>query len=147
MWHYFTTSHVTPHISLHYIRIMRYAPLSAATYREHRARFRQAMEKGGLAIFHSNDIMPTSADGHMPFKQASDILYLTGIDQEETILLLFPDAVDAKDREILFVRETNEHIAIWEGAKFSQQEARDLSGIATVLWTSSYEATIKRLVP
>ncbi|MBL8002212.1 MAG: aminopeptidase P family protein [Flavobacteriales bacterium] len=126
---------------------MRYQPLSAATYREHRARFRQHLEKGGLAIFHSNDIMPTSADGHMPFKQASDIFYLTGIDQEETILLLFPDAVDPKDREILFVRETSELIAIWEGAKFSQQEARDLSGIATVLWTSSYEATIKRLVP
>ena len=126
---------------------MRYQPLSAATYREHRARFRQHLEKGGLAVFHSNDIMPTSADGTMPFKQASDIFYLTGIDQEETILLLFPDAVDPKDREILFVRETSELIAIWEGAKFSQQEARDLSGIATVLWTSSYEATIKRLVP
>ena len=126
---------------------MRYAPLSAATYREHRARFRQHLEKGGLAIFHSNDIMPTSADGSMPFKQASDIFYLSGIDQEETILLLFPDAVDAKDREILFVRETSELLAIWEGAKFSQKEATELSGIATVLWTSSYEATIKRLVP
>jgi Xaa-Pro aminopeptidase len=105
------------------------------------------MEKGGLAVFHSNDIMPTSADGTMPFKQASDIFHLSGIDQEETILLLFPDAVDPKDREILFVRETSELIAIWEGAKFSQKEASELSGIATVLWTTSYEATIKRLVP
>jgi Xaa-Pro aminopeptidase len=126
---------------------MRYAPLSAATYREHRARFRQHLEKGGLAIFHSNDIMPTSADGHMPFKQASDLFHLSGIDQEETILLLFPDAVDPKDREILFVRETSDLIAIWEGAKFSQKEATELSGIPTVLWTTSYEATIKRLVP
>jgi Xaa-Pro aminopeptidase len=126
---------------------MRYTPLTAATYREHRARFRQQMEKGGLAIFHSNDVMPTGADGHLPFKQATDILHLTGIDQEETVLLLFPDAYDAKDREILFVRETNEHIAIWEGAKFTQQEATDLSGIATVLWTSAYEATVKRLLP
>ena len=126
---------------------MRYQPLSASTYREHRARFRQHLEKGGLAIFQSNDIMPTSADGHMPFKQASDLFYLSGIDQEETILLLFPDAVDPKDREILFVRETSELLAIWEGAKFSQKEATELSGIATVLWTSSYEATIKRLVP
>jgi Xaa-Pro aminopeptidase len=126
---------------------MRYTPLTAATYREHRARFRQQMEKGGLAIFHSNDVMPTSADGHLPFKQATDILHLTGIDQEETVLLIFPDAVDAKDREILFVRETNEHIAIWEGAKFTQKEATDLSGIATVLWTSAYEATVKRLMP
>ena len=98
---------------------MRYTPLSAATYREHRARFRSGMEKGGLALFHSNDIMPTSADGTMPFKQATDIMYLTGIDQEESVLLLFPDTMDPKDREILFVRETNEHIAIWEGHKFS----------------------------
>ena len=126
---------------------MRYTPLTAATYREHRSRFRAQMEKGGLAIFHSNDVMPTSADGTMPFKQATDIMYLTGIDQEETILLLFPDAFDPKDREILFVRETNEHIAIWEGAKFTQQEATELSGIANVQWTSTFEATIKRLVP
>jgi Xaa-Pro aminopeptidase len=105
------------------------------------------LEKGGLAIFHSNDVMPTSADGTMPFKQASDIFYLTGIDQEETVLLIFPDAADPKDREILFVRETNEHIAIWEGAKFSQAEATALSGIATVLWTSAYDATVKRLMP
>jgi Xaa-Pro aminopeptidase len=126
---------------------MRYTPLSAATYREHRARFRQQMEKGGLAIFHSNDIMPTSADGHHAVQAGHRHLAPHGIDQEETVLLLFPDAVDAKDREILFVRETNEHIAIWEGAKFTQKEASDLSGIATVLWTSSYEATVKRLMP
>ncbi len=126
---------------------MRYEPLTAATYREHRARFRQQMEKSGLAVFHSNDIMPTSADGTMPFKQAADIMYLTGIDQEETILLLFPEAFDPKDREILFVRETNPTIAIWEGAKLTQEQARDMSGVATVQWTSSYEATIKRLVP
>lgn len=131
----------------HTFASMRYTPLSASTYREHRARFRQQLEKGGLALFHSNDVMPTSADGTMPFKQATDIMYLTGIDQEESILLLFPDAFDPKDREILFVRETNEHIAIWEGAKFTQEQARELSGVATVLWTSQYEATVKRLVP
>ncbi len=126
---------------------MRYTPLSASTYREHRARFRQHMEKGGLAIFHSNDIMPTSADGTMPFKQATDIMYLCGIDQEESVLLLFPDAMDPKDREILFVRETNEHIAIWEGHKFSKVEATELSGVTNVQWTSTYEATLKRLLP
>lgn len=126
---------------------MRYKPLSAATYREHRARFRQHLEKGGLAVFHSNDIMPTSADGSMPFHQAADIMHLCGIDQEESILLLFPDAYDPKDREILFVRETSPTIAIWEGAKLTQQEAGALSGVATVLWTTAYEATIKRLAP
>ncbi|MBX2984091.1 MAG: aminopeptidase P family protein [Flavobacteriales bacterium] len=126
---------------------MRYTPLAAATYREHRARFRKAMEKGGLAVFHSNDIMPTSADGTMPFHQAADIFHLSGIDQEETVLLLFPDAFDPKDREILFVRETSPSIAIWEGAKLTQQQATAQSGIATVLWTSSYEATLQRLLP
>ena len=130
-----------------YLSTMRYTPLSASTYIEHRACFRRHLDKGGLALFHSNDIMPTSADGTMPFKQATDILYLCGIDQEETILLLFPDALDPKDREILFVRETSPEIAIWEGHKFSQEEARELSGIANVQWTSAYEATLKRLVP
>lgn len=126
---------------------MRYTPLSAATYREHRARFRQQLEKGGLAVFHSNDIMPTSADGTMPFHQASDIFYLSGVDQEETVLLLFPDAFDPKDREILFVRETSPTIAIWEGAKLSQGQASELSGIANVQWAANLDATIKRLVP
>lgn len=126
---------------------MRYTPLTAATYREHRARFRQQLDKGGLAVFQSNDIMPTSGDGTMPFHQAADIMYLCGIDQEETILLLFPDAFDPKDREILFVRETSPAIAIWEGAKLTQAQAHELSGIPTVLWTSAYESTIKRLAP
>ncbi|MCB0778976.1 MAG: aminopeptidase P N-terminal domain-containing protein, partial [Flavobacteriales bacterium] len=76
---------------------MRYTPLSASTYIEHRARFRRHLDKGGLALFHSNDIMPTSADGTMPFHQAADIFHLSGIDQEETVLLLFPDAFDPKD--------------------------------------------------
>lgn len=126
---------------------MRYKPLSAATYREHRARFRQAMEKGGLAVFHSNDIMPTSADGTMPFHQAADLFYLTGVDQEETALIIFPDAFDPKDREILFVRETSELIAIWEGAKLSKQEATELTGIANVQWYGTLDATLKRLLP
>lgn len=126
---------------------MRYTPLSPSTYREHRSRYRQHMKKGGLALFHSNDILPTSADGTMPFKQATDIMYLCGIDQEESVLLLFPDAQDPNDREILFVRETNAHIAVWEGHKFTKQEATALSGVANVQWTSAYAATLKRLVP
>lgn len=126
---------------------MRYTPLSAATYREHRARFNQAMDKGGLAVFHSNDIMPTSADGSMPFHQAADLFYLSGIDQEETVLLLFPGAHDPRDREILFVRETSPAIAIWEGAKLTKAQATELSGIANVQWTSSYDDVIKRLMP
>ena len=126
---------------------MRYNPISAKTYQEHRARFIKAMLPNSVAIFHSNDIMPTSADGTMPFKQATDIFYLTGIDQEETILILFPDAYDPAHREILLVRETNEHIAVWEGHKFDKKESTALSGIRSVMWTSNYETMLKTLIP
>ena len=92
------------------------------------------MEKGGLALFFSNDIYPTSADGTLPFKQAADIFYLSGVDQEETILLLFPDAHAEADKEILFSLETSEELAIWHGAKLTKrkqlqiQESRMCSG-------------------
>lgn len=126
---------------------MRYTPLSATTYKEHRKRFMASMQPNSIAVFHSNDIMPTSADGTMPFKQSSDIFYLCGIDQEETVLILYPDASDASMREVLLVRETNEHIAIWEGHKFSKQESTDLSGIDNVQWTSQYDTLLKTLIP
>ncbi len=126
---------------------MRYNPLSAATYKEHRARFVKGMLPNSVAIFHSNDIMPTSADGTMPFKQATDIFYLTGIDQEETILILYPDASDPAHREILLVRETNEHIAVWEGHKFDKKESTALSGIQSVIWTTGYANMLKTLLP
>ena len=83
----------------------------------------KAMKPGGLALFFSNDIYPTSADGTLPFKQHADIFYLTGVDQEETVLLLFPDAHNPADREILFSTETNEELAIWEGAKLTKAQA------------------------
>ncbi|MEM9142032.1 MAG: aminopeptidase P family protein, partial [Bacteroidota bacterium] len=87
-----------------------------------------------LAVFNSNDIYPISADSTMPFQQHRDIFYLSGADQEETILLLFPDALDKAQREILFVRETNAHIAIWEGEKLTKEKATEISGINTVHW-------------
>ncbi|MCH1410917.1 MAG: aminopeptidase P family protein [Candidatus Poseidoniaceae archaeon] len=104
------------------------------------------MKPGGLALFFSNDIYPTSADGTLPFKQHADIFYLTGVDQEETVLLLFPDAHNPADREILFVTETNEEIAIWEGAKLTKMEATAQTGIRQVQWLSLLERTIQRLV-
>ena len=97
------------------------------------------MKPKSLAVFNSNDIYPISADSTMPFKQHSDIFYLSGADQEETVLLLFPDALDKKHREILFVRETNEHIAVWEGAKLTKQQATAVSGIETVYWLSDFD--------
>lgn len=98
-----------------------------------------AMKPKSIAIFNSNDIYPIGADSTIPFEQARDLFYLSGADQEETILLLFPDAHEEKHREILFVRETNEHIAIWEGEKLSKEKAYEVSGIKTVYWLSEFE--------
>src|SRR5690606_30124834 len=79
------------------------------------------------------------ADSTLPFEQSRDIFYLSGADQEETILLLFPDAMDPKKREILFVRETNDHIAVWEGAKLTKEQATEVSGIETVCWLKEFD--------
>jgi Xaa-Pro aminopeptidase len=98
-----------------------------------------------LVIVHSNDIMPTNADGSMGFAQNSDMLHLAGIDQEESILVLFPDAGDEKHREMLFVRETSEYIAVWEGDKLTKEQATERSGIQQVHWLQEFE-TLFRLV-
>ena len=97
------------------------------------------MKPKSMAVFNSNDIYPISADSTMPFEQHRDIFYLSGADQEETILMLFPDAMDRKHREVLFVRETNAHIAVWEGEKLSKEQATDISGIKTVYWLSDFD--------
>ena len=102
-----------------------------------------AISQGGLAVFNSNDIYPISADSTMPFQQHRDIFYLSGIDQEESVLLLFPDAKNSNHREVLFVKKTNNHIAVWEGAKLSQKEATNISGIQTVLWTDDFNSLFK----
>ena len=105
-----------------------------------------AMENKGLALFFSNDIYPTSADGTLPFKQAADVFYLSGVDQEETILLLFPDAYDPRDREILFSLETSEELAIWHGAKLTKSEATEQTGIQNVQWLVNFDSTLHRLM-
>ncbi len=97
------------------------------------------MRPKSIAVFNSNDIYPIGADSTLPFEQDRDLFYLSGADQEETILLLFPDAMDAKHREILFVRETNDHIAVWEGAKLTKEKATEVSGIETVYWLTEFD--------
>jgi len=124
---------------------MRYDPLPASFYQNNRKAFAKAMQPNSLAVFNSNDIYPVSADSTLPFAQHRDLFYLSGIDQEETILLLFPDAVDEQQREILFVKETNAHIAVWEGAKLTKQEATERSGIQTVYWLSAFEQVFQEL--
>lgn len=117
---------------------MRYQPISKQLYIANRKRLLKELKSNSLVAVNSNDIMPTNSDGSMRFRQNSDLFYLTGIDQEESILLLCPDFPDKKYREVLFVLETNEQIATWEGHKYTKEEAREASGVETVLWTSEF---------
>jgi Xaa-Pro aminopeptidase len=125
---------------------MKYAPIDPSLFIRNRQRLSNRIQRGSVAVFNSNDIMPTSADGIRSFVQNTDLFYLTGIDQEESILVICPDAQNQKHREILFLRETNEKIATWEGPKHTKEEASKLSGIETVLWTSEFESIFRALV-
>ena len=118
---------------------MRYHKLNGELFTENRRKFAELLKPKSMAIFTSNDAYPTSADGHLPFKQHSDILYLSGADQEESILVLFPDAHKKELREVLFLKETNDLIAVWEGAKYSKKEAFEISGIQTVFWLTDFD--------
>lgn len=123
----------------------RYTPLDSELFTSNRARLTALLPKGALAIFNSNDVMPTNADGSMGFRQNNDLYYLSGVDQEESVLLLFPDASDPKRREILFVRETSELLAIWEGDKLDKPAARAVSGVQNVRWTSELPQVLRDL--
>ena len=103
------------------------------------------LKPNSIAVFNANDISPISADSTLPFEQHRDLFYLTGIDQEETILILCPDAKDPKHREMVFVRETNAHIAVWEGHKLTKSEAAAVTGIDHVQWTTDFEASFLEL--
>nr|WKN36481.1 aminopeptidase P family protein [Tunicatimonas sp. TK19036] len=125
---------------------MKYLPIDSALFIENRQRLTRLLKPNSLVILNSNDIMPTNADGTMRFVQNSDLFYLTGIDQEESILLLFPDFPDENFREILLLRETNEEIAIWEGHKYTKEEATQTSGIEKVVWLSQFDRILSLLM-
>lgn len=125
---------------------MKYTAINNSLYIENRKRFAQHLKPNSVAVFNSNDIMPTNADGTMPFRQNNDLLYLSGVDQEESILLIAPNASNPKHREILFVKETSELIAIWEGEKLDKAAATKQSGIETVYWLSQFESIFHGLV-
>ena len=124
---------------------MKYRPLSNSFYNNSRKAFMAELKPKSLAVFNSNDIYPVGADSTLPFEQHRDIFYLSGIDQEESILVLFPNAYEKKQREILFIRKTDEHIAIWEGAKLTKAQAKDISGIQTIFWLEDFEAVLQKL--
>jgi Xaa-Pro aminopeptidase len=126
---------------------VRYESIPSELFINNRQRLVGLLKPNSIVIAHANDIYPTNADGTMAFKQNSDQFYLSGVDQEETVLVLMPDAGDPKEREILFVRETNDHVAVWEGEKLTKEAARAVSGIERVEWTHTFESMLHRLVP
>jgi Xaa-Pro aminopeptidase len=121
---------------------MKYHSIDRNLFIKNRAKFTAQMKPKSVAVFNSNDIYPISADSTLPFAQHRDIFYLSGADQEESVLLLCPDAPYDHLREILFLRETNEHIAVWEGEKLTKERAREVSGIETIMWLQDLEKTL-----
>jgi len=118
---------------------MKYHQIDRNLFIKNRKKFTAEMKPKSVAVFNSNDIYPVSADSTLPFAQHRDIFYLTGADQEESILLLCPDAPYEHLREILFLRETNDHIAVWEGEKLTKERAFEISGIKSVYWLQDFE--------
>jgi Xaa-Pro aminopeptidase len=125
---------------------MKYHQIDGELFIANRAKFIQHMTSNTLAVFNSNDIYPISSDATMPFQQHRDIFYLSGVDQEESILVLFPTASNPAHREVLFLRETNETIAIWEGEKLTKAKALETSGIKTVYWLNQFPTIFKQLM-
>jgi Xaa-Pro aminopeptidase len=125
---------------------MKYLPIDKTLFIQNRKRFARKLGKKSMAVFNSNDIMPTSADGTHAFIQQTDLFYLSGIDQEESTLVICPDAREEKHREMLFLKETNEKIALWEGHKYTKAEATAVSGIKSVHWNQEFETVFRPLV-
>ena len=118
---------------------MRHLPIDSALFANHRKRLAERLPLGAIAFANANDVLPTNADGTLPYHPNSDLFYLSGIEQEESQLVLFPGCSNPKHREILFVRQPGEHLKIWEGYKHSKEDAQKISGIQTVYWTEDFD--------
>jgi Xaa-Pro aminopeptidase len=125
---------------------MEFPKAPSSLFINNRKNFAERMKPDSLAIFHSNDVMPRNADNFYAFRQNNDFFYLTGIDQEESILLLYPDAPKNEWKEVLFLTKTSEHIRIWEGEKYTQQQATEISGIKNVKWLENFETTFNTMM-
>tara|TARA_B100001758_G_C18408590_1_gene613993 strand:+ start:503 stop:1792 length:1290 start_codon:yes stop_codon:yes gene_type:complete len=125
---------------------MKYLPIDSQLFITNRKNFSAKLHNNEIAIFNSNDIMPTNADGVMPFRQNNDLFWLSGVDQEESVLVIFPYHSNKKMREILFIKKTDKHIAIWEGEKLTKKNALKKSGIDTVFWLHEMEEKITELI-
>ncbi len=125
---------------------MKYLPISNSIFTNNRKNFVQRLKPWSLAIFHSNDEFPRNGDQNFLFKQNPDFFYLTGIDQEQSILILFPECPNPLYKEVLFLRQTNEHIAIWEGHKYTKEEAKTASGIESIYWLSEFDVILHTII-
>jgi Xaa-Pro aminopeptidase len=125
---------------------MKHAPIDPELFIQNRSTLAMQLPKNALAVVNANDLLPVNADALLPMHANSDLFYLTGIEQEETVLMLSPDAFDPRHREILFLREPNAHSAIWEGHKHSKEEASRISGIRTVRWLSELPGMLRQLI-
>lgn len=125
---------------------MKYRPIDPQLFVENRKRLAEKLEPNGVVIIHSNDILPTNADGTLAFRQNANLLWLTGIEQEETVLILAPDFPDEKMREMLFLKKTSKEIAIWEGHKYTKEEAMEATGIKNVKWVEEFDKSLQTVL-
>jgi Xaa-Pro aminopeptidase len=125
---------------------MKYKNIGSELFTKNRKKFANKMNAGSIAIFHSNNQMPRNGDAHHKFKQNSDVFYLTGVDQEDTALVIFPDCPNPAYREMLFIKETSETIAVWDGAKLTPEEAKDQTGVTSVFWHHEFWNTIHAII-
>ena len=125
---------------------MRHNPIKNKLFSENRKRLTTLLAPKSLAVINANDLLPVNADATLVMHPNSDLFFLSGIEQEESILLIFPDAAEEKNREILFLREPNEHLKIWEGYKHTKEDARKISGIKNVQWLSEFPMTFRALM-
>jgi len=125
---------------------MKYLPVNQQLFLYNRKNFVSRLKPSAIAVFNANDEFPRSGDQTFVFKQNADFFYLTGIDQEQSILILFPDCPNTLYREVLFLRQTSEHIAVWEGHKYTKEEAKQVSGIQSVFWLGEFDAILHSII-
>jgi len=125
---------------------MKYQNLETKLFVNNRINLIKHLKNNSLAIFNANDEFPRSGDQTFPFKQNCDLFYLSGIDQEKTILLLYPDCPNPLYREVLFLRQTNEHIKVWEGLKYTKSMAEQTSGIKKICWLEDFDHILHSII-
>ncbi|WP_421945287.1 aminopeptidase P family protein [Pedobacter sp.] len=125
---------------------MKYPQINQDLFVLNRKNFIKQLKNNSLAIFQSNDEFPRSGDQNFIFKQNPDLFYLSGIDQEQTILLLYPDCPNLLYREVLFLRQTNDYIKVWEGYKYTKEQALATSGIKTIFWLEDFDNILHSIV-